>query len=467
MDQEKNPVVAEEGFGPVQEENVNVRHVPEKQETEFAKQQFSTAKPAAVLKKNRWPILLVAVALAVAIIAVLLAANWGRQDCSLGDLFHSGLIAVQLEGRCGFADRQGNIKITPQFDVAWNFDESGLAMVKLGNQYGFVNPEGHYVINPQYEQAVPFGKGELTAVCVSGKWGFIDKNGKEVIAPTYQSARAFDEKGMAAVNLGDAWGYIDKTGAFVIPAKYSTAQSFIGDVAVVYQNGDGEQSGGYGLIDRKGNPVTAPSYQEAAIVPWDDMVAIDQSIDGNYLRGFMDRSGKEVIPPQFEDICPFIGGRYAAICLGGKWGFADRSGAIRINPQFREAYSFDANGIAVVRTGEGYALLNLRGKLESAADFQKILPFFGQPLAAAVGADGTVGYINTRGEWVIRLSQADSVGAFGRDGYAIFRSGGKYGVVDRNGNIVLPAVYDQIVSDLLFSTQTPAAYKTNTGCIED
>lgn len=74
-------------------------------------------------------------------------------------------------------------------------------------------------------------------------------------------------------------------------------------------------------------------------------------------QGYIDKTGKFVINPQFDGAGDFseglarvcIGGSYPP-CCGGKWGYIDRTGKILINPQFDYAEDF-SEGLAVVDIG--------------------------------------------------------------------------------------------------------------------
>ena len=49
--------------------------------------------------------------------------------------------------------------------------------------------------------------------------------------------------------------------------------------------------------------------------------------------GFIDTTGKMVIPPKYLEVKPFYEG-LAAVRVGDKWGFIDRSGELVIPPPF-------------------------------------------------------------------------------------------------------------------------------------
>ncbi len=63
--------------------------------------------------------------------------------------------------------------------------------------------------------------------------------------------------------------------------------------------------------------------------------------------GFIDKSGKVVIEPQFDDAEPFSEG-LAKVEKDDKYGFIDKSGKVVIEPQFDDAEPF-SEGLAKVR----------------------------------------------------------------------------------------------------------------------
>lgn len=70
-------------------------------------------------------------------------------------------------------------------------------------------------------------------------------------------------------------------------------------------------------------------------------------IDGKY--GFIDKTGKIIIKPQFEYAYDFSEG-FGRIVAKGKYGFIDKTGKIIIKPQFDDAWNF-SDGLAKVKLG--------------------------------------------------------------------------------------------------------------------
>ncbi len=65
--------------------------------------------------------------------------------------------------------------------------------------------------------------------------------------------------------------------------------------------------------------------------------------------GYINRSGKEVIPPKFNNARHFSGG-LAAVKVRSQWGYIKTDGSFAIQPKYEDAAPF-INGLALVQTG--------------------------------------------------------------------------------------------------------------------
>ena len=138
------------------------------------------------------------------------------------------------------------------------------------------------------------------------KWGYIDLQGKIVINPQFTTANYFNE-GLALVSIGDKYGYIDKSGKYVINPSFIKATDFSEDVAFVVKENTEPIA-----INKKGE--TLFSLKQAEIVETfsEGLAAfaiLDKtSTDEDYLYGFVDKTGKEFIKPQFKQVGEFSDG---------------------------------------------------------------------------------------------------------------------------------------------------------------
>jgi hypothetical protein len=76
--------------------------------------------------------------------------------------------------------------------------------------------------------------------------------------------------------------------------------------------------------------------------------------------GFIDQTGKTIIPPRFNSAQEFSEG-LAPVMVGGKFGFADQAGKLVIPASFSEARNF-AEGLAPVGVGRKTGYIDKTGK---------------------------------------------------------------------------------------------------------
>src|SRR5438309_669023 len=95
----------------------------------------------------------------------------------------------------------------------------------------------------------------------------------------------------------------------------ASAQAHSPEVLLIVENGK------YGYIDKTGRVVIEPQFTNAG--EFSEGLAY---VEINDLYGFIDTTGSLVIPPQFDEVESFSEGRAAVSNSSGKWGFIDRDG---------------------------------------------------------------------------------------------------------------------------------------------
>lgn len=159
----------------------------------------------------------------------------------------------------------------------------------------------------------------------------------------------------------------------------------------------------------------------------------------NGVIGFKDPKGMVVIQPRFEETLGFQEG-YAPVQIGGKWGMIDHLGTLAVEAELAQLNRF-SEGLAVARSRKGGKLSYLgRGGGPRLPENWAAASDFSEGLAAATTDGRAWGYINFRGEWVIK-PEFDSAGPF-CEGLAPVERRGLFGFVDRNGRIVIKARFD-------------------------
>src|ERR1017187_10137738 len=171
-------------------------------------------------------------------------------------------------------------------------------------------------------------------------------------------------------------------------------------------------------------------------------------VNGKY--GFMDRSGKTVIPPQFDGAFGFSEG-LAQVRVGSKSGYINAKGVLVITPQFDAALQFQYERAAVKlccggefwqkKQGDRYGFIDKDGKYISSPDFLWVGAFFGD-LAPVQTADGGLAFLDRSGK-ILLSGKFEGLQAEGfTSGLAPAASGGKWGFVDTTGKWVIDPQFE-------------------------
>lgn len=218
---------------------------------------------------------------------------------------------------------------------------------------------------------------------------------------TYPILNEFRE-GLCVVNDGSSFGVIDETGAFVIPfGKYTSIKDFengflIAQDAKTNQSFALDYSGsivlrgiGSPAFDRAGYfqkdmfTITNLKGQTFKLAPAENGMQITYqkfseglcsffSMKANK-HGYVDKTGKVVIAPQFERATDFSEG-FAAIAKVNeageeRWGFIDQSGKIVIPCQYRNQPGSFVNGLAhLVSDKRAHAWIDKSGQIKFTLD---------------------------------------------------------------------------------------------------
>lgn len=115
----------------------------------------------------------------------------------------NGRIFVYNNDCCYMLDSSGNV-IGKKFEDARIFNDETYAAVKIDGKWGFIDKNGEVKIKPQFEDARSFSNG-FAAVKSNGKWGFINGKGTLVIEFRFDGAKDFTSSGSVFVLQGENW----------------------------------------------------------------------------------------------------------------------------------------------------------------------------------------------------------------------------------------------------------------------
>lgn len=265
------------------------------------------------------------------------------------------------------------------------------------------------------------------------------------------------------------FGLADKTGKLVTPIEYDYFTVFSDELIC------GTKDRKEYLIDKNDGSAT-PMDMECYLgqSAGDGLItaySYSREPDYIYKYGFVDKTGKLVVPLVYDSVSEFSEG--LARVSNGEWGsaeyaFVDKTGKVVLDlgKTYQSVDSF-SEGLAVVGDRNGkYGAIDQSGRLVIPMEYDWLYNF-SNGLAAAGKETGTnalgypiyeVGFIDKTGAVVVpfNYSTADSfsdglavVGV--HSGYALSEFYGdeyvetyKYGLIDASEKIVVPLVYDSI-----------------------
>ncbi len=170
------------------------------------------------------------------------------------------------------------------------FPESeGLRAIRKDGKFGFIDKEGRLRIANRYEMVQPFSEG-LAAIRIQNRWGFIDRRETLVVQPAYDEVRNFSNK-LAIVRQGSYSGLVDVTGKVLLPLRYDEIIPNEHNRYVL------TNAGLQGLADEVGKVILQPRYDR--ITDTGNGYVIVQR-DGKY--GVVTLHGISTIPLIYDSI---------------------------------------------------------------------------------------------------------------------------------------------------------------------
>jgi DNA-binding transcriptional regulator/RsmH inhibitor MraZ len=186
----------------------------------------------------------------------------------------------------------------------------------------------------------------------------------------------------------------------------------------------------------------------------------------NGKTGFIDKTGKLVVPCQYDPIDYFTIPRFAGGIIpfqqNGSWGALDATGKVAINPIYAEKLYFSESGYAYAKVKSGGANTNPYATAAQAAIIidkkgNRVLPAEYKISAFVGGISGEILiYLKDKQYSIVNIRTKQestktftSIKAF-RNGFAVAEgeSKGKYGLIDEKGNwVIQPLYYDLNIED--------------------
>ena len=155
----------------------------------------------------------------------------------------------------------------------------------------------------------------------------------------------------------------------------------------------------------------------------------------NNKYGFIDKTGKIIIPMKYVDAFKFSGG-VARVEFNNKWGFVNNTGQEVIPVKYDDAFDF-SEGLALVSLNNKYGFIDKTGKIIIPMKYDYAFNF--SEGLARVELNKKWGFVNDTDQEIIPI-RYDEASDFS-EGLASVEFNNKYGFIDKAGKIIVPFKY--------------------------
>jgi hypothetical protein len=286
------------------------------------------------------------------------------------------------------------------------------------------------------------------------KAGYLNQEGKVVVQPIYTDAMDF-KNGLAGVRLDGKWGFIDQLGNLVVPYQFYYVGDFFNDGYANAVKGESKSEKEYGFLDITGKYIKFQEgikFRRGEFI--NDIAVVQTTTEGQERYGFMNRNGESIIKDDFIDITPFNIYGFSSVFMTDtskyrpeKYGLIDKDGNFIYSFKFKYPLNF-INGMALfsqeVNGQKKYGYLNSKGDMIVSAIYDKAGNFNNRGFAS-VSSEGRWGFINKNGEIIKTFNQNFLV----NDSHYLssFKEKDLYGFINDKGEIVIKPSFEDVFFD--------------------
>lgn len=204
----------------------------------------------------------------------------------------------------------------------------------------------------------------------------------------------------------------------------------------------------FGFIDSKGNETIPLMYDSiycggeyGRVWQLTDLMAVCKN--GHW--GYINRNGKEVVPVVYDRVeagalSKNSYNKYDRIVKHGKMGLVDFNGDIIIPPLYDIIEDEEGKDLIFFKEGDNYGYISLNNQIVIPCIYDYTTGFAKDSELTVVGKNGKFGFIDKNGNIKINLSY-DFAGDF-NNGLAPVVKNNKVGFIDEDGQVVIPFEYD-------------------------
>jgi len=162
-------------------------------------------------------------------------------------------IGVKIDGRWGFVDINGKLRIANQYDNIGPYNE-GLAPIKIRGRWGYIDKREDIIVQPAYDTVYNF-RGGLCEVVKKGKYGLINAAGKITLECEYDDLLKLKTGGYLS-KRDNKYGLVSEKGRLLILPRFDKVEDLDNGFVIA------SRKGRFGLMSNNGVSIIPMIYEE-------------------------------------------------------------------------------------------------------------------------------------------------------------------------------------------------------------
>ena len=432
-------------------------------------------------KLNIKKVIAVIVAIIVIIMSVFVIKGILTKQDEKGKITSQSYFASYKDNKWGVIDSSGKNVIDPSYaemiiipdsktdiflctyDVNYETGEYKTKALNSKNEEIFTEYQKIEAIPNSDENYNLWYEQDVLKFMQAGKWGIINFKGKVLVKPEYDSINAVKGiKNAYLVQKENKFGIVNNEGNTILEPIYTEITNLGKDNKTGYIVKD--DTGLYGIIDYSKKKVLENKYQKIEKTYGNDLYVVTQ--DG--VKKVINKEGQDILKEGFDDIASILKTKDQGVIFikNQKYGVMTLTGEIKIQPEYDKLQEAKSGVFIATKNGKtGIIGIDKNEKIP----FQYNSITYSEPADIYIAEDANYNsnIMNTNFEvkqtgmlielnedkGYIKLRQNDEYKYYkfeeknvkdilSQNTLFLSKKDGKYGFVDKNGNVVVDYIYD-------------------------
>ena len=434
-------------------------------------------------KLNMKKVFAVIIAIAVLIMFIFIIKGILEKDKEQVKISSKDYVSVFKDNKWGVIDSNAQMVIDPSYsemiiipdsksdvflcvyDVNYETGEYKTKVLNSKNQEIFTGYDKVEAIQNYDENNNLWYEAEVLKVKKGDMYGIINLTGKELTEIKYEEISAIPGiKSALQVKENDKFGVIDGEGKTIVENKYAGVTNLGKDnkSGFIVKGEDGK----YGIVDYSNKIVLDTKYDEVLKIYGNDMYVVKQS--GNQI--LVKKDGTELLNKGFDSVHKILKSEENGIIFikDSKFGIMKTNGEVTIDPEYEDMKEAKSGVFIASKDGKygvidlqkntkiefKYAMINYNEKADiyiaEDTDFRNDIidnSFEVKISGILLDMNDDKGYIKIRQNdeykyYNYKFEEKKEAEININNTLFLSRNNGKYGFVDKQGNVVVDYIYD-------------------------